>query len=166
MSFNTLLQKIQESKEFQNFKQQNPEAQLVAGFFILDFLSNDNKETLDYKVNQDIFTFTLKDNQIQINKDKLINNEKSPQLTKLNPIIQIDTQELKNIVQTQAQNNNIQAKLNKIIAVLQTYNQKQIWNLTCMLDQLIILNIHIDSNTKEITKFERKSMMDLIKRTK
>ena len=166
MSFTQLHQKIQTSSEFQNFKQQHPQAQLIAGFFILDFLSNDNKETLDYKTEKDIFTFTLKNNQIQINKDKLINDPNTPPLTQIQPQVKLDTQELKNIVQTQAQNNNIQAKLNKIIAVLQTHNQQQIWNLTCMRDNLIILNIHIDSNTSEVLKFERKSMMDLIKRTK
>ncbi|MBT4166261.1 hypothetical protein HOE04_04455 [archaeon] len=166
MSFTTLLQKVQESETFQNFKQQNPDAQLVAGFFILDFLSNDNKETLDYKTKDDIFTFTLKDNKIKINKDKLIDDPTRPQLTEIQQQIKIDTTELKNLVGLKALDNGISAKLNKIIAVLQTYNQKQIWNLTCMLENLIILNIHIDSNTGEITKFERKSMMDMIKKVK
>jgi hypothetical protein len=166
MSFTTLLQKVESSQEFQDFKQQNPEAELVAGFFILDFLSNDNKETLDYKTEETIFTFTIKNNKIILNKDKLINDPTRPQLTKIQPEVKIDTDQLRNIVQTQTLNNNIQAKLNKIIAVLQKYNEKQIWNLTCMLDQLIILNIHIDSETGEVLKFERKSMMDMIKRTK
>ena len=166
MSFTTLLQKVQESETFQNFKQQNPDAQLVAGFFILDFLSNDNKETLDYKTKDDIVTFTLKDNKIKINKDKLIDDPTRPQLTEIQQQIKIDTTELKNLVGLKALDNGISAKLNKIIAVLQTYNQKQIWNLTCMLENLIILNIHIDSNTGEITKFERKSMMDMIKKVK
>ena len=33
-----------------------------------------------------------------------------------------------------------------------------------MLEHLIILNILVDANTGEIIKFERKSMMDLIKK--
>ena len=50
MSFADTLEKIESSDLFKNFKEQNPDAELVAGFFILDFLSNDTKQTLDYKI--------------------------------------------------------------------------------------------------------------------
>jgi hypothetical protein len=48
--------------------------------------------------------------------------------------------------------------------VLQKHEGKQIWNITGMLDGLIILHILINADTGEIDKFERKSMMDLIKK--
>ena len=70
----------------------------------------------------------------------------------------------------QALDNGINSKLSKIIAVLQKFkkegedNPRQIWNLTCMLEGLIILNILIDANLGEVIKFERKSIMDLVKK--
>ena len=168
MNFKQTLDTVQESKVFQDFKEKNPEAELCAGFFILDFLSNDNKNSLDYKIpNTDkIFTFDVKEEDVLIKEDKLITDETNshPPLSKISPNIKVEVNELKSIVGTEALDKGISAKFNKIIAVLQNYEDKEIWNLTCMLDQLIILNILIDIETGKIIKFERKSMMDLIKK--
>ena len=48
MTFKETLEKIESSNEFKDFKKQNENAELVAGFFIIDFISNDNKKSLDY----------------------------------------------------------------------------------------------------------------------
>jgi len=170
MNFQPLLKKIESSIIFKKFIQKNPDAELVAGFFILDFLSNDNKNTLDYKINNKIFTFSVKDEDITMIEDKLIKNNKYPPLQKIDDVVRIEINELKEIAEKQAKEHNIFANFNKIIAVLQKFKkegedkQTQIWNLTCMLDSLIILNILINANTGEIIKFERKSMMDLVKK--
>lgn len=139
--------------------------ELCAGFFILDFFGNDTKKSLDYKIGGKIFTFTLEDNaDVIFNEDKLINLPNKPQLSKLSPEIKVELDELKSIAGVRALDEGINSKFNKIIAVLQMNEGKQIWNLTCMLEHLIILNILVDANTGEIIKFERKSMMDLIKK--
>ena len=44
MTFKETLENIESSKEFSDFKKQYPNAELVAGFFIIDFISNDNKK--------------------------------------------------------------------------------------------------------------------------
>ena len=58
--------------------------------------------------------------------------------------------------------------MHKIIAVLQIHEhegeERQIWNLTCMLEGLQILHILVDSDSGDIIKFEKKSMMDFIKK--
>jgi hypothetical protein len=168
---------IENSAVFKKFKQENQDAELVAGFFILDFLSNDNKDSLDYKLPENkednIYTFELdKNKEVIMKQDKLINPEISnqPKLTKILPNIKTDLNEIPSIAQQEAEKNKITSKFHKIIAVLQNYKsenkgrEQQIWNLTCMLDQLIILNILINAQTSEIIKFERKSMMDFIKK--
>ena len=165
MSFKQTLEKIENSPQFQDFKINHPNAELVAGFFILDFFSNDNKQTLDYKDQEKIFTFNLtQKDEIFTKEDELIKNTTHPPLTKINPETKIEVEELKGLAGTQALDNGISAKFHKIIAVLQKHQDKQIWNLTCMLEGLIILNILIDSQTGEIIKFDRKSMMDMIKK--
>jgi len=177
MNFKQLLQTIQESQAFQSFKQQHPDAELVAGFFILDFMSNDKKQTLDYKTENNVFTFSLnKTNEITIQEDKLLEFQDKPDLPKLTPLtntdIKVEVDELKGIAGIQALDNGIQAKFHKIIAVLQNYkdsttpdNQSPlVWNLTCMLEQLIILHILIHANSGKVLKFERKSMMDFVKK--
>jgi len=165
MTFAQTYSTITESKTFQNFKKQHSTAELVAGFFILDFISNDTKNSLDYKCEDKIFTFSLnQNNEITLTEDKLIETSTHPPLTKIQPTTNVELDQLKSISETKASENNIHSNFNKIIAVLQNHNSQQVWNLTCMLDQLQILHILIDSNTGEIIKFEKKSMMDFIKK--
>jgi len=169
MKFYNIYNIIVKSETFQNFKKENPNAGFCAGFFILDFLSNDSKKSLDFKVNDEIFTFELLDSgTIKLTKDKMleIENNKNNSLLTFIPEIKIDLDELKGLSGMKALDEGIHSKFNKIIAVLQIRENKQIWNLTCMLDGLIILSIIIDAKTREILKFERKSMMDLIRKNK
>lgn len=169
MIFKEILNKVESSEEYKSFKKNHPDAELCTGFFILDFLSNDNKNSIDYKDEDKIFTFNINEN-IKMQEDKLINLKDAPKLEKITPEIKIELEELKYIAQEKAHEEGIGAKFNKIIAILQNYinpetqEKNQVWNLTCMLDQLIILHIIIDSQNGEITKFERKSFMDLVKK--
>ncbi len=169
MSFKQTYQTITESEVFKNFIKEHPDAELCTGFFIIDFFSNDNKESLDYKSGEKIFTFSLRDDKsIKFEEDKLMQTEKNPHpsLEKISPHIKADLEDIRATAQIQALDNGINSKFSKIIAVLQkpAKDDKQIWNLTCMLDGLIILHILIDPETGDVIKFERKSMMDMIKR--
>ncbi len=164
-NFTTTFETITQSKIFKDFIEKNPQAELVAGFFILDFLSNDTKTSLDYKIDSKIFTFSISlQDEITIREDKLIDKPGLPILTKIKPEVKIDLDEIPSLAEKSAIENNITSKFQKIIAVLQNHEEQEIWNLTCMLDGLIILNILISSNTGKIIKFERKSMMDFIKK--
>ena len=170
--FKETYDKITNSKIFQQFKQENPDPKLVAGFFILDFLSNDTEKSLDYMINNGnnsdkVFTFNLNDkDEITLKEDKLINPDtpNKPKLTSIEPTPKIEVDELKSIVGNKKLEQGISAPIHKIIAVLQNHEGKLTWNLTCMLDQLIILHVLVDAETREITKFERKNMMDFIKK--
>ena len=64
MKFKELLERVESSEEFKDFIGKYPDAELCAGFFIMDFLSNDNKETLDYKIGEKVFTFNVKEDKI------------------------------------------------------------------------------------------------------
>lgn len=179
-SFKETLEKIESSEVFKNFKHKNPSAELCAGFFILDFLGNDNKYSLDYKLGEKIFTFNLdlEKNEILIQEDKLIDippnsRQHHQKLEKINLSgVNIELNELKPIAETKIVDNNIKSKLQKIIAILQNYNgpetknkKTQVWNLTCILDSLIIINIIINSKTGEVLKFEKRSLSDMFKKS-
>ena len=170
MNFKDTFEKIESSGVFRKFKEENPEAKFCAGFFILDFLSNDNKESLDYMIGDKIFTFSLIGNEVRMNEDKLMDIPNTPKLVPINPEASIEIEELKGMVGERALEEGISSKFHKIIAILQSYEDKEInerrniWNLTCMLEQLIILHVLIDAETGKFIKFERKSMTDLIKK--
>lgn len=161
MDFINTRKTITESPVFKNFIKENPDAELVAGFFIIDLLENSNQKSLDYKIGGKIFTFSLNESdEITMTEDELIQSDKP--LEKISPDIKIDLDEVSSIAEKEAIKNNIKNKFQKIIAILQLHERKNIWNLTCMLDNLIILNILIDSETGDIIKFDRKSMADFI----
>ncbi|MDP2925545.1 MAG: hypothetical protein Q8N99_04180 [Nanoarchaeota archaeon] len=158
---------ISHSEEFKNFLKENPDAELCTGFFILDFFGNDIKKSLDYKVGERIISFSINElGEIKTYEDKLIEdkNRDFPELEKIDHKIKLDLDETEGIAKTLTLDKGISARFNKIIAVLQKYNGKETWNLTCMLEGLIIVHILIDAMTGELIKFERKSMMDLIKK--
>jgi len=163
MNFKQTLDIVKNSKIFQKFLEDFPNAEFCAGFFILDYLSNDNKQTLDYKVDKKIFTFSVDNNDITMMEDKLIEGS-GKKLEKIMPYVKIELEELKSIAGMHALEQGISEKFQKIIAVLQKYENKQVWNLTCMLDHLVLLNVIIDADTGNIIKFEKKSMMDFIKK--
>ena len=60
MSFKETYEKITKSEVFKTFIDENLEAELCAGFFILDFMSNDSKKSLDYKHKDKISSFGIK----------------------------------------------------------------------------------------------------------
>jgi len=71
---------VKQSKIFKDFISKNPQTELVAGFFILDFLSNDTKNSLDYKLDEKIITFSVnQDNEVTLVEDKLIEQESNAQ---------------------------------------------------------------------------------------
>ena len=170
MTFKETLEKIDASEIFQKFKIEHPNAELCAGFFIIDYMSNDSKSSLDYLEGEKVFTFDINtsgdENKIFMKEDKLLDIPNTPKLTKIEPRAKVELDELKSIAGTRALDEGIAAKFQKIIAVLQIHEGKQVWNLTCMLEDLVILHVLIDSETGEIIKFERKSFMDFIKKTK
>ena len=175
MTFKDIYELIESSQVFMNFKTNYPNAELCAGFFIIDITNDSITKTLDYLIDEKVFTFSLNEfNEITIQEDKLqdtSNHPDRPKLSKIQPHTNVELEELKGIVGIEALDNGIKAKFQKIIAVLQNYKgketnnkEKQVWNLTCILDDLIILHILIDSNTKDIIKFERKNIMDWVKK--
>src|SRR3989344_1117279 len=123
------------------------------------------KQTYETITSSEIFKFSMNElGKIKMNEDELIKTKEFPTLEPVNPDFKIDLDEAESTAKIKALDNGISAKFSKIISALQKYEGKQVWNLTCMLEGLIILHIIIDANTGEVIKFERKSMMDLIRK--
>ncbi|MEK6871503.1 MAG: hypothetical protein AABX16_01225 [Nanoarchaeota archaeon] len=167
MSFNTLVTQIESSSEFKAFKQKNPDAELCAGFFVIDLARKDNKSALDYKHGDSIFTFSAEDEKIKIEEDELITIAGRPPLQKIERSVTVDINEIKNIALSSLIHNKIISKLQKIIAVLQRHSldgkdEKQVWHLTCMLEGMGIVTIIVDSESGEVIKFEKKNVMDFM----
>jgi hypothetical protein len=165
MLFSQTLQEIESSKAFANFKKENPKAKLCAGFFVIDYQQGQDQKQLDYLLeNKDIYTFIL-DKEIAMRKAETIEGAKQD-LPELSRDIKVDLDDVENILKEKLKEEKIENKLVKIIAVLQVYDSKQIWNLNCMMENMDILRVHIDTQNGEIIHFEKRNMMEFVKKVK
>lgn len=165
MNFKDCLQKIEDSETFKNFISKNPNSELCAGFFILDFKEKKEDYNIDYKINDKITTFSINPTTMApILKGQEDILDKSKPLKKVDPAIEVEIPSLKLIIEKEMANQNVKGELEKIIAVLQTDEEgKTIWNLTCMISGMKIMISIIDAKTEEIIKFDKKSLFDFIR---
>ena len=161
MNFNQLLKKLESSQTFLQFKKQNPDSELVAGFFILNFKDNQYTHSLDYKLNNQITTFTLQDDEFQLKQEPIL--DKSKKLEPINPDVKTELSDIKQLIENKLQKENQETQIEKVIAVLQANSGDIIWNLTIMCSGFKIFLAHINAETSKITKFETKTLFDFVR---
>jgi len=160
MKFNHYLKRLKESEEFQKFKEKHGEAYLCAGFFVLDFETGNDIHQVDYLLpNKKVATFILDDGvRVKISAQTL--KKKLPEIKNK---VKTDLDALKGIVEDEMKNRTVTEKIKKIVAILHILDEKVIWNLQCILDGLGILNVHVDDSDQSVLKFEKHSLLDLVK---
>jgi len=162
MKIQPYIEKLGSSEEYKKFMQENTDAFMVAGFFVLDFETKQNLHQIDYYVpsKKKVAAFTL-DEKINIQMLNLVGN-KIPE--KMDMQTKIDLEALQGILEDEMKNRNISEEIKKIIAVIQNIKGKKIWNLNCVLTGMELLNAHVEDETQTVLKMEKISMMDLIKK--
>ena len=162
-----LYARLEKSREFQNFQAQNPDAFLCAGFFIMNFKTQVFEYSLDYRNDKQIFTFKIperEEQQVVMQAEEIIQVENKKPLEKITLDVQLDIEDLKEIIEKALENNSIKNKLEEFIAVLQKIDSSLVWHLTCICEGFTILNVIINPETGAITKFEKKNLLDFIKK--
>jgi len=172
MNFTPLLLKLERSQEYTDFKGQHPKAFICAGFFIRDFKEGNNQTSIDFCDDGKIFSFTPQGSVFQIKEEEVL--DKTKPLGEFDTEIQVDVDNIREIVEKQLEKYDVKSPLEKIIAVLQAIPGKgdlsgenlvshTIWNLTCMLEGMKIILIHINAKSGEVTKFENRSLFDFVR---
>lgn len=160
MNFKEALLKLKKSKEFKDFKKQNPKSYLCAGFFVLDFETQQNIQQIDFQTDEKIAAFSVNDT-ISMKMEETADKKKVPTIK---PEIKIDLDDVQETAKKEIEKNKISSKLNKIIAILQMHDEKQIWNVTCIFATLVMLRLHIDAFTGKILKSEKSSLFDFVQK--
>lgn len=162
MNFQFYLEKLFDSKEFQDFKKENPDAFLCSGFFTIDKEDNDNQQHLDYWVPsvKKLFSFKLNFNPIE-KVPAEIYPDFNPQ--KINDNIQFDMDEIERLIQEKALEEKVNKRIQKIILSLQNKEGKDFLLATAFLSSLGLLKVMIDIDKNQITDFEKKSFFDMMK---
>lgn len=156
------INKLSDSDAFKDFQKVNKDAFMVAGFFVLDYESKNNIHQIDYYVpsKKKIAAFTL-DKQVSMQMLDLMNS-KVPEALDMKTNIDLD--QFYGILEDEMKNRSITAEIKKIIAIIQNIDGKKIWNLSCVLSGMGILNAHVEDTSKTVLKMEKKSLLDFIQK--
>ncbi|HRZ85491.1 MAG TPA: hypothetical protein P5277_01800 [Candidatus Paceibacterota bacterium] len=162
MKIQPYISKLNKSPKFKRFIEENPKSYFAAGFFVLDFEKGNNIHQIDYYIptKKKMGTFALDKGVIV--KESELSNQTIPK--KIQGKIKLDLDNLKGIVEDEMKNNTVTAKVNKIIAVIQNIENKLVWNLNCLTNDMGIIKIHIDDDTHSVLKFEKINLFDIIRK--
>ena len=163
MSFHQALKELKSSKEFKKFRSNHKNAFLFSAFFILTPEFSIETQQIDYYMpdKKKVETFKI-NNKINHKQDEFKFKPKG-KLTSLNENIKIDVKEIQEIIKNELKKEKLTLyTVNKVIAILQTQKNKQIWNITCLLSGFKMLRLHIDCFTGEILESHQASMLDFI----
>jgi len=154
--------KLSDSSEFKGFQKEFKDAFMVAGFFIIDIEAGKNVHQIDYYVpsKKKVAAFTL-DRHVTMQMLDLLNS-KTPE--KLDLKTNIDLDQLYGILEDEMKNRNITENIKKIIAIIQNIGSKKIWNLSCVLSGMGILNAHVEDSSKTVLKMEKKNLLDFVQK--
>jgi hypothetical protein len=153
MKIKQLLEELEKTGGYKDFKKKYPQSFFMAGFFVIDFVTK-NQYQLDFFIPEleKIASFEWPFGNAKIHEDKIEN------VKKLDENLKIDFDDLIGEVEKLTSKEKMSFKLEKIIAILKDNE----WNLTCMSSNLGMLRIGIDSLTGEVKKFEKLSLMDIM----
>lgn len=162
MKVQPYIEKLSRSRIYKEFKKQNSDAFLVAGFFVLDLELGRNIHQIDYYVpsKKKIAAFNL-DGKINM---QLLDGITERIPNSLDIRINTDLEALPGILEDEMKNRNITEEIKKIIAVIQNIEGRKIWNLNCVLSGMEILKAHVDDESKTVLKMEKTSFTDIMKK--
>ncbi len=169
ISFQDVLKRVEKSSEFKKFKEENEEAYLCSGFFVIDFESPIETKQIDYYLpSQNKMASFLVDADIKVSIDGIF-EEKKRVINKINPEIKIEIDGAidmaKEVVKAENQKGKRNFSITKIIAILHKTDEGQVWNLTCMLGGTDMMLVHVDSETGKVVKNVKASLLDFMRRS-
>ena len=161
MKLSHYIKEVEKSKEFKKFKKEHPKSYLCAGFFVLDLEHNKNIHQLDYYLSNGKIAAIMIDKGVKINKSKQPVKKK---LSEIKQEVKTDIDALQGIVHDEMQNRSITEELKKIIAIVYFSEGRIVWNLQCMVNGLILLQVDIDDSNQSILGFEKYSLLDMVRK--
>lgn len=160
MKFEHYLNKVLESEDYKSVKSKHPGIYLCTGFFVLDFEAGKDIHQLDFILKgKKVATFSL-DDGVKMHVSELPISKKIPEIK---GEIKTDIKALKGIVEDEMKNRTVTDSIKKIIALLQIIDNKIVWNLNCITDNMNVIQVHIDDSDQSVLKFTKYSIMDIVK---
>ncbi len=164
MNLQFYLEKLYASKEFKKFKKENHDAFLCSAFFIIDLenIKNpNNKQHFDFYIPslKKMFSFQLEEDIKKVPVEMF--REEVPK--EISTSCDFDLEEIKEIITNKLNEEKIKNKIQKILLSLQKLKDKDYLICTVFISALGLIKVNIDLSKNEITEFEKKSFMDMMK---
>ncbi|MGB9707761.1 MAG: hypothetical protein ACPLXC_00300 [Candidatus Pacearchaeota archaeon] len=162
MSFQNSLKILQGSKEFKRFKEKHKNTFLFSAFFALNSKLELETQQLDYIIGKTkVATFLVsEEGKIEYKEDEI---NPTSELSALDEKIKIDIEKLKKIIEGEIKRRALtEFNISKIFIVLQKINNVQLWNVTCLMDCLKILRIHVDCFNGKVLEEKEESIADFL----
>lgn len=153
-------EKISESDEFQKFMNENKNAYMCSGFFVIDKEGKDSKQHFDYFIPEDkrAFSFQSANEGVKIVQLESF-GEKTPEEIQM---LEVDFDETEQIILEEMKNNKLNNKIQKILISLQRLDGKETLLCTVFITMMGIVRLNIDLQTKKAEGFEKKSFFDIL----
>jgi hypothetical protein len=163
MKLKPLVEKLEQSDVYKDFRIKYPDSFMVAGFFVLDLEEGANIHQIDFYVPSEkkIAAFTM-DGEITVKLLEILDPKKAPKKLDLNTKIDLDA--IQGILTDEMRNRGMSEDIRKIIAVIQNVDGKRIWNLNCVLSGMEILKSHVEDESKTVLKIEKTSVLEIMKK--
>lgn len=167
MKVDHYLKKVEKSEDFKKFKKQDSKAYLCSFFFIRDYEEKQNETQVDFysPKTKMIVSFKVNGKVERIAVDKkaeTITHKKfipKPLKDKIN--LEIDV--VKPTIIDEMHNRSMADEIKKILAVLHIMDDRVVWNCTCFLKGMGLLQAHVEDKNESVLFMEKKSFFDLLK---
>lgn len=153
-------EKLNDSEIFGEFKRENPKSYLCSAFVIIDKEGKNNKVHLDYAADGGkIFSFQMEDEVKKVPLEST--GEQTPENLTLD--YDVNFGEIEELIAEKMKSENAGTKIQKIIFSIQKFKGNDVIAGTVFIPVMGMIRIRIEMPSKNITEFEKKSLMDIIK---
>lgn len=162
MNFQFYSEKLEKSDDFKKFRDENKDAFLCSGFFIIDKKGEDNKQNLDYFVPSlnKMFSFKIHEG-VELVPIEDFGKGFKPE--KISEEIDFDFNAIEKIIQDRMEKEKIKNRIEKLLFSLQAKDKKNYILGTIFISGLGLIKVKVDLDEKKIVDFEKKSFFDMMK---
>ena len=161
--FKEALKILEKSKEFKEWKKKNPEAYLSYAFFVVEDVDSGWKIGYYHKKHDKVTSFNVRDKiTIEPEQEVLQKEKKAVEKIDLGKVKHDLSDAVTIAINTQKEEYATEDP-KKIIAILQTLNKKQVWNITFLTQTYNTLNFKIKSENGRVVEKKLSSLFQFDK---
>ncbi len=161
MNLQFYIEKLKNSEIFKNFMKAHPDASICSGFFIIDKTGKEgDKQHFDYYLPQENKIMSIQLENMQLVPVEIFG--KIPEKISLEHDF-FDFEEVEKMIEEKMISEGIKNKIQKMLFSLQSLNGRNFLVCTVFISMLGLISVNIDLKNMEITGFEKKSLLDILK---